>query len=511
MSDTFWAMLDERVERFGDRRILCDNHGRSIGGEAFRSRAEEVAAGLAGLGVGPGVAVSWLLPTTIDTYVVMAALARLGATQQPLISLLGERDIAHLTNISQPRLFLTPETWRGAPFGERARSLATERGFEVLIVDDEHPLPTGDPATLPPPPTDAEARRWLYATSGTSSAPKAVWHCDRSIVATTRGFNATLALEPDDLYPVAFPISHVGGAAMFVSVMLAGHTLMLFDSFDATNSPLQMAEAGATMLGSALPFLNAYIAAQRAHGSEPLFPNLKFCTSGGAPKPPTLDEEVREVLGGVGVISSYGLTECPMFTVTHYDEPAESRAVTEGRPVPGVEVHICAPDGSVVAQGDEGEIRVAHAASLMLGYADDEHNAEGFDAQGRFRTGDLGRFNEYGALQVTGRLKEIIIRNAENISAKEVGDTILAHPLVADAAAIGIPDARTGERCCAAVVPVEGATLTLVDITDHCRAAGLATFKLPEELVILDAIPRSGMGKVATTDLRRVVLERLGR
>ena len=511
MGQTFWDVIEHRAKEFGDQPVLSDNHGRTIGGIEFRDRAESVAAGLAERGVVAGSVVSWLLPTRIDTLILVAALARLGAVQQPIIPLLGEREVAHLTSISNPSLLISVEEIRGTPYGERARRLADERGFAVLIHDADHPLPEGDASTLGDPPTDAEQPRWLYATSGTSSEPKAVWHCDRSVVGTTNGYNSSLPLVPDDVYPVAFPVAHIGGAAMLLSALMGGYSLMLFDSFDAQRSPIQMSEAGATMLGSALPFIRSYIAAQRAAGDEVLFPKLKFCVSGGAPKPPTLDAEIREVLGGLGLVSSYGLTECPMFTVTSFEESAESRATTEGRPVPGADVHICAPDGTRVADGEEGEIRVAAAPQLMLGYANAVHNAEGFDEQGRFRTGDLGRFNEFGALQVTGRLKEIIIRNAENISTKEVGDTILSHPQVADAAVVGVPDARTGERCVAAVVPVDGAELDLAAITAHCRQAGLAVFKLPEDLVILEQIPRSGLGKVATAELRTTVLAALGR
>ncbi|HQV58644.1 MAG TPA: AMP-binding protein, partial [Ilumatobacteraceae bacterium] len=143
---TMWGFVAQRADRFPERTLLADHHGQRLNGREFRDRAEAVAAGLYGQGIEPGSVVSWLLPTTIDTLVLMAALARLGAVQQPIIPMLSEREVAHLTGISNPALLISVDELRGTPFGGRARSLAAGRGFQVLIHDQDHPLPTGDPA-----------------------------------------------------------------------------------------------------------------------------------------------------------------------------------------------------------------------------------------------------------------------------------------------------------------------------------------------------------------------------
>lgn len=138
----------------------------------------------------------------------------------------------------------------------------------------------------------------------------------------------------------------------------------------------------------------------------------------------------------------------------------------------------------------------------FLGYVDATLDAHAFDAEGWFRTGDLGRIDDDGNVVVTGRIKDAIIRNAENISALEVEGVLASHPAVADVAIIGVPDERTGERVCAVVVARPGVAVTLSSVFDHCQARGLSKHKTPERLEIVDALPRNSTGKVLKTELR---------
>jgi acyl-CoA synthetase (AMP-forming)/AMP-acid ligase II len=149
-----------------------------------------------------------------------------------------------------------------------------------------------------------------------------------------------------------------------------------------------------------------------------------------------------------------------------------------------------------VPTGTTGEVCV-RGPLLCHGYLDPARNAEAFDADGFFHTGDLGSVDEHGNLTVSGRLKDVIIRKGENISAKDVEDVLYEHPDVVDVAVIGLPDPERGERACAVVVLRDGAaTFTVNVVVDHCRAAGLAPQKIPEQVEIVDALPRNASGKV---------------
>jgi acyl-CoA synthetase (AMP-forming)/AMP-acid ligase II len=175
-----------------------------------------------------------------------------------------------------------------------------------------------------------------------------------------------------------------------------------------------------------------------------------------------------------------------------------------GPVVPHVSLRVVGPDGRDCGIGEEGEL-CAKGPQLMLGYVDPSLDVDAFDEHGYFRTGDLGLIDEQGYVHVTGRLKEIIIRNGENISARQVELALLEHPGIADCAVIGLPDDHTGERCVAVIAPTDGradSPLTLAEVAAHCRAEGLAVFKTPEQLEIVDEIPRNDLGKAQKPALK---------
>jgi acyl-CoA synthetase (AMP-forming)/AMP-acid ligase II len=261
-------------------------------------------------------------------------------------------------------------------------------------------------------------------------------------------------------------------------------------------------------VGSAPPFFHAYLAAQREHGAEPLFSKLRMGMSGGAPSPPELHYEVRRELGGIGLIQGWGLTEFPIATEAVPGSPDEILADTVGRASRDVEIRVVSTEGSDLGPGEEGELHV-RGPQMLHGYVDASLDKDAFDPLGYFRTGDLGTVDAGGNVRITGRIKDIIIRNAENISANEVENVLYLHRSIADAAVVGIPDPRTGERCCAVVVLAsDGEALTLADLAAHCRAHGLATQKLPERLDIVTSLPRNALGKLLKQDIRAQVIAR---
>lgn len=509
MSETFWGLVDRAAREHPDRVVLCDDFGRELTAAQLRDAAASTAAALADHDVAPGTVVSWQLPTTLETMVVMVALARVGAVQNPILPIWRESEVRFVTTQLHTEVLIVPGLWRGYDHVALAESLAAERDMRIVVVDHssdptDRPLrlPAGDASRLPPPPESGEKARWIYYSSGTTAAPKGVRHTDRSVIAGSAGVVGMIGASSDDVNPIPFPISHIGGSAMLAASLLTGMRLVLFDAFDPATTPEAIARHRPTLLGTATPFYVAYMAAQQRHGDRPLFPALRACVAGGAPITPELGRQVRETLGVPGIANAWGLTEFPVATSPPPDADPAVLDHTVGPPVPGVRVRVVADDGREVAPGEEGELRLK-GPQCFLGYVDASLDADAFDPGGWFRTGDRGRVDENGNVVVTGRIKDAIIRNAENISALEIEGVLVTHPGVADVAVIGVPDTRTGERVCAVVVPDGEHPITLASLAEHCRARGLSRHKFPERLEIVDALPRNVTGKVLKADLRR--------
>jgi acyl-CoA synthetase (AMP-forming)/AMP-acid ligase II len=283
--------------------------------------------------------------------------------------------------------------------------------------------------------------------------------------------------------------------------METGVELLMVEIFNPETTPKFLAEHGVTCAGAGTAFWLVYLAAQRKQPDVPLFPEVRIFNGGGAPKPVTLHGEMLAEMGAP-LIGGWGLTESPINTMVHVDDPDVKKAETDGRACPDVRIRVVSSEGEELGRNEEGELRVA-GPQVCLGYVDSALDAEGFDADGWFRTGDLGTIDDDGFVRITGRLKDIIIRKGENISAKEIEDLLYAHPAVADAAVVGLPDAASGERAAAIVVLKPGATLTFQEMVAFLRDHQLSNHKLPEQLELVESLPRNPSGKVLKRDLRQ--------
>ncbi|MFD5265387.1 class I adenylate-forming enzyme family protein [Streptomyces sp. NPDC058335] len=472
-SRTLWDVLARRAALTPDRPVLLQDD-RALTFGALRDRAERTAAGLYGMGVRPGTVVAWQLPTRLETAVLSFALARLGAVQTPVIPFYRDREVGFALRESKAEFFAVPGVWRGFDHTEMARRLGARGVFEAY-----EDLPEGDPAVLPAPPTEGTSVRWIYWTSGTTSDPKGVLHTDRSLIAGGACLAHALCLTADDVGSMAFPYAHIAGPDYTVMLLLYGFPAVMFEHFALPDALAEYRRHGVTVAGGSTAFYSMFLAEQRKRPGVPVIPTLRLLAGGGAPKPPELYHSVvREM--GVQLTHGYGMTEVPMITMGSPDDTADNLATTEGRPPEGMQIRIV-----------DGEVRLRGEA-VCQGYLDPAQTAEAFDPDGFLRTGDLGHVTGTGHLILTGRLKDVIIRKGENISAKEIEDLLHTHPAVGDVAVIGLPDPERGERVCAVVEQQEGTeNLTLDTVTAYLRAAGLSVHKLPEQLEVVDALPRN--------------------
>ena len=506
-----WALIERRAAATPDALMAIAEDDTPLTFSGYRDACLRVAAGLHERGVGLDTPVTWSLLTGFDAFVLEGALCRLGARQNPVIPIYRKREFGFITSQTEARWLIVPEAVRGYDYAEMARALAAERSNLELLILDSPPaggaLPEGDPAGLPPPPPETSAEdapiRWVFYTSGTTADPKGAKHTDHTIMLHALGMADRLALELGSRAALAFPFTHIGGSSWLASTLSHGCTLLPVAQFHPPTTIAHFAKHGCTHAGSGTAFHQAYLAAQREDPGRPLFPDVVCFPGGAAPKPPELHYEIQRELGGVGIVSGYGLTECPIITMNATTDPTDKLAHTEGRACPDdADIRVVKPDGSLAGPGEEGELR-HKGPQLCKGYMDASLDAAAFDEDGYFRSGDLGVVDAEGFVRITGRLKDVIIRKGETIPAKEVEDLLYTHPKVRDVAVIGLPDPALGERCCAVVVSEDpGDPIAFEDMVQFLRDAELMVQKIPEQLEMVEELPRNPAGKVLKNDLR---------
>ena len=283
-----------------------------------------------------GAPVAWQLPTTLEALVLCGALARLGAVQVPILPILRAREVGFAVRQTGARRLFVPGTFRGFDHAAMARAIASEAPGSPWRSSPgrcPRPIPPACPRARAPRGA-ADAVRWIFYTSGTTADPKGARHTDATLLAAARGMSARLALAPDDRVGLVFPFTHVGGVLWLMNGLLAGCAHIAISVFDPRTSVDVLARHGVTQAGAGTAFHQAYLAAQRERGGAPIFPRVRAFPGGGAPKPPQLHADVKRELGGAGIVSGYGMTECPVLAMGSPRDPDAKLAHTEGQRLP---------------------------------------------------------------------------------------------------------------------------------------------------------------------------------
>lgn len=445
----------------------------------------------------PGEVISMMLPNWHEAAIIYLAATRAGMVVNPLLPNLRERDLGFVLGDCRSRVVFAPEEFRGFSYRHMLQNVARDLPQSPLVMsvrghgeDDLAALLAHRDSSAALARVDPDAVRMVMYTSGTTGRPKGVLHTHNSLAALIGQIGAHWLVETGDRFLVPSPISHIGGSIYaFEAPLLLGTTAILMDRWDPRAALDLMRAERITHMAGATPFLDGLLAAAREAGEH--LPDLKVFICGGASVPPRLIEAASGWFDKARVSRVYGSTEVPVTTVGALAQPAMAQAAhTDGKPALA-EVLIAA----------DGEVR-ARGAQMFAGYLHEEDDAAAFDAEGFYRTGDLGRLDAEGYLTITGRIKDLIIRNGENIAPKEIEDLLAGHPDITDIAIVGIPDGRTGERACAVIVAAAGAQPDVASLGAYLEAQGIARFKFPEQVELRNTLPRNAAGKVLKHVLR---------
>jgi acyl-CoA synthetase (AMP-forming)/AMP-acid ligase II len=369
-----------------------------------------------------------------------------------------------------------------------------------VIVDDTGAGTWTHLLDLPPVDlTAGDARRVseVIFTSGTEATPKAVMHTEQTAGFSVRVAREDLGITDDDVVWMPSPVGHSTGFNYGVRFALHhGLRLVLQDRWDAEDAVALITRERCTYTLAATTFLQDLCGAAGRLGAD--VSSLRYFGCGGAPVPPPLVDLAAE--HGIGVLRLYGSTEVLVATWNRATDDPDLRRDTDGRPMSHVDVALRdVEDGA-------GEI-VVRGPNTCVGFFDDPERTAATFEDGWVRSGDIARIDAAGHLTMVGRRKEILIRGGLNIAPREIEELIVAFPEVERVAVVGVPDDRLGERMAACVTLVPGASLDLPTVVERLLGEGLARFKLPEQLAVLDTLPTTASGKIQKHEIVRALTE----
>jgi fatty-acyl-CoA synthase len=355
--------------------------------------------------------------------------------------------------------------------------------------------------TIQLPEVDPLSAAQIQYTSGTTGTPKGAMIPHRGIVNDPRQAAVRAGGQEGGVWLAVLPMFHVGGCALAgMGVMSLAGTVVPLLNFDA-GLALKLIEEERVTITNPVPTMVAAMMQHPTFATRDLS-SLRSLISGGAPVPAEMVRSFEKALG-VDFTIVFGQTETSgVITMTTADDTAEDKALTCGRPLPGIEIKIVDPEsGETLPRGERGEL-LTRGYHTMLGYLNlPEASAATLEPNGWLHTGDLASMDPRGYIAVNGRIKDMIIRGGENLYPREIEDVLYQHPALAGAVVIGVPDDYYGESVAAFVKLKEGATVTDQELVDFLRPK-LSGYKIPAHWYFVDEYPQTLSGKIQKFVLR---------
>ncbi|HRP25517.1 MAG TPA: cyclohexanecarboxylate-CoA ligase [Thauera sp.] len=511
--ETINVFFQRALERFPDKTALVSyRQGEAeptrLSYRELDRRADLIARGLVALGVGRSDVVTFQLPNSWEFIALALACARIGAAANPVMPIFRQNELNFMLNFGESKVFIVPKTFRN--FDYEAMAVEMLPGLphlkQLVVIGGEGAnsfdklLMRADTPPLATAGLEPDDVLLLMYTSGTTGEPKAVMHTSNTLFSNLHAYIKAMELSESDIVLGASPMAHLTGYGFLAMVpLILNSTVVLQDVWDPKQA-LQIARAeGVTFSMASAAFVGDLCLAVE-NGEAPV-PSFNKFSCAGAPIPPVVIERAYRLMG-MRVSSAWGMTECGAVTVTEPARALEKSGVSDGRPVPGIEIRVIDANGNLLPAGETGELQI-RGASLFAGYLKRPHlNATSED--GWFDTGDRAFIDDEGYLRINGRSKDIVIRGGENIPVMEVENLLYKHPAIQACAVVGYPDKRLGERACAFVMLKPGARFSFEEMVRHLDEQKLTKQYAPERLEIVDSMPATPSGKLQKFKLREM-------
>jgi len=474
------------------------------------------------------------LPNIAELVITYLAAWQIGAVVSPVAIQFREHELDPIVKLLRPRGFVTCSDFKGFDAAGLASACRGSLDYDVFVWGDrvvpphvslDRALAAGasSPLAVAPatPPGSADDVATICWTSGTEGVPKGVPRSHNHWIAIGHGTHDAIAVQPGDVLLNPFPLinmASIGG--LFMSWVQAAGRLVLHHPLDLSVFLGQIAAEGVHHTVAPPALLNMILKSEPLKASVD-FASLRTISSGSAPLSPWMVRGYAEEFGieivnlfgsneGMALISGPGDVENPELRASLFPRFGRPEFSWKNRVSTHIETRLCDLEGGteIRTPGRSGEMQIRGATVFSGYYGAGELNREAFTEDGFFRSGDLfeiaGSGHESRYYRFVGRCKQLIIRGGVNISPEELETVLGAHPNLADVAVVGCPDDTMGERVCAVVVLRPGESISLGEIAEHLRERGVAIYKFPERLCVVDQLPRNPMNKLLRNQLREV-------
>jgi cyclohexanecarboxylate-CoA ligase len=503
--------------------------------EELGVEVDRMASALLGQGLLKDDIVFVQLPNVVETVIVALACARLGLIISPVVMQYREHELDYILQVVEPAAAITVGQFAGHAHAQMLLHLSkSARPFKVMVLGGDAVAGTIDLALEAKAADPARAAAYHQAqpvkagevfticwTSGTEARPKGVPRDHNHWIVNARIVAEAADLREGEVLLNPFPLVNIASFGMVMPWLLRRGVLVLHHPFDLPVFLRQIAEERVNYTIAPPAILNALLKTPQLLASTDLS-SVRAIGSGSAPLSPWMIEGFRAD-HGIEVCNIFGSNEgASLFSgpvhvpdtgdrARYFPRVGASGVHWSGETAAMVRTRLVDPatEAEITQPGVPGELRIDGAATFSGYYKATALTAAAFDDQGFFKTGDLFEIAGEGELaryyRFVGRCKDIIVRGGVNISPAEIDDLLAGWPAAREAAVVGVPDEVLGERMCVAVAP-SGAAPTLADVVAWLKTSGLAVFKLPERIAIVDALPRNAMNKVVRADLRAMVI-----
>lgn len=519
---TWGDMFNKATDLYPDKVGLVDDTHRFTYRE-LRSKVDRLAVGFIGLGIKKRQFVLLQIPNWHEYILTFFSLQKIGAIPVLLISRHGLVEIQHIAELTSPVAWIGPQRYRNTEFLPILKEvMGKNRSLRHLISvrgKDDNAFTPLDSLISSSEPTDVEiealdARRpdpmevsMILLTGGTTGLPKAVPRTHNDYISSVEYHSRAWEITSEETLLTAAPVSHAQGMHNGT-----GSSFLNFCKYVITDStdPEGICRVIEREKVTAFPTVPTLV--QRIISIENLgefdLSSLRKIYCGGAPSTPELVRSVYEKIG-CKFVNTLGSSE-GLGCMTRLNSDLETICNTVGqKDCPYAQYKVVDQYGNDAPPGHEGEL-LAKGPGIFTGYfKSHEDNLNTFTSDGFFKTGDLAKIDESGIMTITGRIKETILRGGETISAVAIERMIVSHPVVADAAVIGMPDKVFGERICAYVTLEEGACLSFDELVTYMRSIGASVLQLPERLEIIDEMPCTKVGKTDKKMLKEDIRRKL--